>query len=301
MIREGAPVEPVLPVVGGPDEAAVGLGEVLRRWVLAPVQRAVHPLPLLHPVARRRPSALEPEPQVGPELQLDGAALGTGNALVVTGAHVFPARGLAPVIERRVAIEHDLDLAVDAAHSPQQHVIGVVIGRGAPMGLRALLLVVPSTDQQNVTDDDPATARPPARLEHHRARQVASRRRDLDPERAEAKRAGVTVEHRAEHARRVDPRQAHPLDVAARSDERDRLAIGQKPVVSDRGKRAPAQRHVGDDLTDRCTRLRDRSGRAVTVSSLHRREYVLFAHVFLAMGGDLPGAPRRRPAGSGCR
>ncbi len=288
VIREAAPIEPVLPVVGGPDEPAVGLREVLRRRVRAPGQRAVDLLALLHPVPRRRPSALEPEPQVGPELQFDGAALGTGNALVVARAQVFPVRGLAAVVEGRIADERHLDLAIDAAHRPQQHVIGVVVGRRPPVCVRALVLVMPAAYQQHVADDDPAATRPPARLEDHRARQVASRGGDVDPKRAEAKGAGVTVEHGAEHARRVDPWQAHPLDVAARSDERHGLAIGEKRVVGDRRERASAQRHVGDERADRCTRCRDRSGRGVTVSSLHRQEYVLFSREFVVMGGDLP-------------
>ena len=42
--------------------------------------------------------------------------------------------------------------------------------------LRALVLVVPRPDQQHVAHDDPAARRAPARLEHHRAGQVAARR-----------------------------------------------------------------------------------------------------------------------------
>ena len=69
------------------------------------------------------------------------------------------------------------------------------------MRVRALVLVVPGADQQHVAHDDPAAARAPARLEHHRARQVAAVGRHLDVGRAEAEQAGVAVEDRAEHAR----------------------------------------------------------------------------------------------------
>ena len=65
--------------------------------------------------------------------------------------------------------------------------------------------------------------------------QVLARGRDADALRAEAERARVAVEHRAEHARRVHARQAHPLDRPGRADQRDRLAVRQERVVGDRG------------------------------------------------------------------
>jgi hypothetical protein len=74
--------------------------------------------------------------------------------------------------------------------------------------MRALVLVVPGTDQKDVANDDPAAARAPARLEDVRTRQVAACGRDVDVSGGEAEAAGVTVEDRAEHARRVEARQA---------------------------------------------------------------------------------------------
>ena len=60
--------------------------------------------------------------------------------------------------------------------------------------------------------------------------------------------AGVAVEHRAEDARRVEARQAHPLDVAARRDQRADLAVRQERVVGDRRERAAAEGDVADDV-----------------------------------------------------
>ena len=251
VIGEAPAVKPVLPMMGGPHEPAVGLLEVLRGRVLAPGQRAVDLLALLHPVASRRPRPLEPEAQVGRQPELDVRALGRGHALVVAAVAVLPVGRLAPVVEHRLAVEHHLDLAVDAADRPQQDVIGVVVGGGAPVRVRALVLVVPvPISSTSRTMIQPATGAP-ARLEHHRARQVPARGRDGDAGGAEPERARVAVEHRAEHARRVDAGQAQPFDVAARRDQRDRLAVGQKAVVGDRRKRAAAERNVGRQMTHR--------------------------------------------------
>ena len=176
-----APVEPVLPVVGGPDQPVVGLVLVLRRRVLGPRQRAVDDLALLHHVARGRARALEPESQVGRQLQVDAAVGVRRGALVIAVPGVAPLCRLAAVVELRLAVEQQLDLAVDAADHPQQHVVGVVVGRRATVRVRAVAAVVPVADQQHVADDDPALAGAPARLQHHRPRQVLARRRTLIP------------------------------------------------------------------------------------------------------------------------
>ncbi len=107
------------------------------------------------------------------------------------------------------------------------------------MGARPLVLVVPRADQQHVADHDPAAAGAPARLEHHRARQVAAVGGHLDVGRAEPEPARVAVEHRAEHARRVEPRQAQPLDVAARRDER----AWSRSRTGSRSRRSAGTRH----------------------------------------------------------
>ena len=239
MVGELAAVEPVLPVVRGPDELPVGLLERARRRVLAPRERAEHLLALLHQVPRRDARALDAEVEVAGQSQLDVAAL--DDRLVVGLAAVLPAPARAAVVERRLADHRELHLAVDAADRAQQDVVGVVVGRRAAVGLRAVVAVVPRPDQQEVADDDPAAAGAPARLQDHRAGQVAACGRDVHAGGPEPEHAGVAVEDRPEDARRVHARQAHPLHAAARRHERRRLAVRQEAVVGDRREGTPRE------------------------------------------------------------
>src|SRR5205814_861565 len=55
----------------------------------------------------------------------------------------------------------------------------------------------------------------------------------------------VTVEERAEDARRVHPGHAQPLDVAAGSDERGRLAVREEGVLGDGGVGGLAEQRTG--------------------------------------------------------
>ena len=135
----------------------------------------------------------------------------------------------------------DLDLPVDAAHGAQQDVVGVVVRGRAAVGAGAVALVVPRADQEHVADDDPAPARAPARLQHHRARQVAASRRHAHAGRREPEAPRVAVEHRPEDARRVHARQAQPLHAPARGHESGRLAVRQEAVVGDGRERAARQ------------------------------------------------------------
>ena len=204
-------------------------------------ERAERRLALLEHVPRGRARALDAEVQVRRHAQLDVDARRLDDGLVVVVAGVLPAAAHAPVVEHRLADQRELHLAVDAAHGAQQDVVGVVVGRRAAVGVRAVVLVVPRADQQRVADDDPAAARAPAGLQHHRAGQVAARGRHLHAGGAEPEDARVAVQQRAEDARRVHPRQAHPLHVAARRDERGRLAVRQEAVVGDRGERTACE------------------------------------------------------------
>ena len=255
VVGEVAAGEPVLPVVRRPHEPPVGLVVGLRRRVLAPGERDVQRLALLHQVPRGGARALDAEVEVGRELQLDVAVGGAARRLVVAVARVLPAAALEPVVERRLAAHRDLHLADGAADGPQQHVVGVVVGGRAAVRVRAVPLVVPGADQQHVAHDDPAARRVPARLQHERPGQVAAVGGHLDARRAEPERARAAVQDRAEHARRVHPRQAQPLDVPARRDERGRLAVGQEAVGVDRRERAATvvagvqRRHVAGEST----------------------------------------------------
>ncbi len=248
MVGELPAVEPVLPVVRGPREPLVGVLVVARRVVLAPGQRAEDLLALLHHVACGRARALEAEVEVGDQPQVEVAVGDAG--LVVALLPVAPAAALAPVVEGRLAVERHLHLAVDAANGAQQHVVGVVVGRRAAVRVRAVVVVVPRTDQQDVAHDQPAAGRVPTRLEHHRAGQVAASGRDANVRRADAEQAGVAVEDRPEDARRVHARQTHPLDVAAGGDQGRRLAVGQEAIVGNRGEGTALAVLGGGELSD---------------------------------------------------
>ena len=189
--------------------------------------------------------------------------LGGGDRLAVAGPRVLPRDALAPVVHARLALHVHLDAAVDAAHRAQQDVVGVVVGRRAPVRVRALVVVVPRPDEQHVADDDPARARAPRRLEDHRPRQVALAGGHRGVDRGEPEGPGVAVEHRAEDRRAVEARQAQPLDVAARRHERADLAVGEERVVRDRREGASAQWDVADDVAHGGRTVLARRGRGL--------------------------------------
>jgi hypothetical protein len=130
-----AVVEPVLPVVRGPDEPPVGLVVVAGRVVLAPGQRAEAHVALLHQRPRGHPRALDAEVHVRDQAQLHVGAVRCRGGLVVGLARVGPLRARAPVVEDRIAVELDLNLAVDAPDRAQEDVVGVVVGGRAPVGV----------------------------------------------------------------------------------------------------------------------------------------------------------------------
>src|SRR5205814_8052979 len=81
VVGELAAVEPVLPVVGGPDEPLVGLVERSRRAPRAPGQRAEELLALLHHVPGGRARALDAEVEVADQRELEVDALGAAERL----------------------------------------------------------------------------------------------------------------------------------------------------------------------------------------------------------------------------
>ena len=92
------------------------------------------------------------------------AALGRRARLVVAGARVLPVSSLRPVVELRRALEVQVDQALDAIRDADHAVLGLVVGRGAPVARLALVLVMPRPDRQEVVDDQPARARHPRGL-----------------------------------------------------------------------------------------------------------------------------------------
>ncbi len=134
------------------------------------------------------------------------------------------------------------------------------------MRVGAVVLVVPLADQQHVAHDDPPAARTPAGLDHHGAGEVAPRRGDVHVGRADPEQARVAVEQRAEHARRVHPRQAHPFHVAARSDQRAGLGVREEAVLGDRREGASHRQSWADVLPHRSDSSPAAGGSSSTVS-----------------------------------
>ena len=234
VVRERSVLEPLLPEATGAGQPRGRLLVVCRQRMAGPAERDERPLAFAQRRSRPRPRTFEAESQIGHEAQPQVDPLRGGHRLVVPRAGIGPVGGQAAVVERRLALELDLGRALHALDQPQQHVIRVVVGRRAPVAVRALVLVVPRPDAQRVAHDHPPHAGLPAGLEHHRPRDVAPARGDAHIGGTDPKGACVSVQDRPEHARRVHPRQAHPLDVAARRDERRRFAVGQERIVPDR-------------------------------------------------------------------
>ena len=226
----------MLPVVCGPDLAPIRIGEVLRRNRAAPGQREKSDVALLEQGAGTSLAALESDPKVAGQRQLDVTPLGSGNSLVVALAGVLPPDMAAAVFHHRLAVHDRLDFAGSAADGPQQNVLGLVIVRCSAVGPRAVGLVVPRPDQQTVADDDPTGGCAPACFQDHRARQVANVgwHRHVDGRNPE--RTGSSTQDAAEDARRIEPRNAHPLHGAVRRDQCQYFAVTDEPVLTDRSR-----------------------------------------------------------------
>jgi hypothetical protein len=153
--------------------------------------------------------------------------------LVVAGIGVLPFRALAGVIEDRLAVHLQVDVAVDALDRAQQDMRGVVIGRRSTVGLAALIGVVPGRHDQRVPHDEPAGWGLPGRLQHQGAGQVPPGGRHRDAEWTDPERAARAIQQRGEDARRIGTRHTHPLDGAGRRDQAIRLAVGEERVFTD--------------------------------------------------------------------
>ncbi len=137
------------------------------------------------------------------------------------------------IVEHRLAQDLDLHLALDALDHPHQQVVRVVVGR-RPRVARAVLVVVPFADRERVDDAQPALRRHPRRLYDVRAGDVAQASRHVQPVRPHSPAAGAAVEQRPEDRRRVEVRQAHPLDRAVVGEQRAGVAVRQEAVGGDR-------------------------------------------------------------------
>ena len=243
VVGEAPAGQPVLPVVRGPDQPAVGL-VVRQRWLGAtPRQGDVADVALLEQGSRGGLPAFEAEEQVGGESESEVGVLGRRRALVTVVAGVLPMHGRPAVVQDRLALHDGLDLARDAANGAQQDVFRLVVVRSAAIGDRAVPGVVPRPDDQHVAHDDPAGVTAPAGLQDHRSGQVATLGRYADIERCQAEVSGApATEDRAEDAGGVEPRQAHPGDCSVGCQQRRHLAIAEEAVVADRHRRHPVGR-----------------------------------------------------------
>jgi len=208
VVWELAAREPVAPVVSGVGHQPERVVEALRSPVLRPRQRDVRGVVLAERRAGGGARALEADAQVGVELERDRRAVRVGDGLVVGGAGVAPLGALQPVLEDGLALEAELDQPLRAACCADEHVVGLPVRRRPPLPVGTLL-----------------HAGLPRGLEDHAPGQVAAGGRDLDVGRPEPEAAGVAVEDRGEHARRVELRQAQPLHVPAGRHQRGHLAV----------------------------------------------------------------------------
>jgi len=244
MVREAAAGEPVAPVMERGLEPLLGVGAVLGAVQAVPPPERDEPLLAFgQRVPGPRPVALDPDPQVGNQAQ-DGLPVARLGSRPILLDHL-PPRRRAPVVEHRLAHGLDLNRALDALDVPHQHVIGIVVGRRPRVRRLVGVGVVPGPDRQPIMDDDPARRGHPCGLENHRARHAAHRQRHDRPVRANAERACPPVQQRPEHARRVEPGHAHPLDAAVGGDQRAGVAVPQETVVRDRReRRSAAERQI---------------------------------------------------------
>lgn len=147
-------------------------------------------------------------------------------------------------IEGRLALDHEVHGAAQAADRPQQDVLGEMIGGHSPVGARPASFTAPGPDEQHVSLHRPPGCCAPCRLEHHRPGQVSPARRHRHVCRSHPEQPAVAIQDRGKDAGRIHPRHAQPLDIAARGDERARLAVRDEAIVGYRRKGAPADGRV---------------------------------------------------------
>ena len=233
VVREAGPPEPPTPEPRRRREPGVGLVDVLRRrQLLGPRERAVDLVALLDHVPGPHPVTLDADRHVG--LEPDRLTCPARIGRVAVLADQRPLRRHAAVVEDGLADQLDLDPAVEAQDRAHQHVVAVVVGRRPGVG-RDRVLTAPRPHGEGVAHEDPPGRRLPGRQQGVGPRLVPHVRRVVDAERPEPERAGSTVEQRAEHARRVEARNAQPVDRPVGGDERTGVAVGQERVVRDRG------------------------------------------------------------------
>ena len=264
MIGEVTDVDPLPPTFAGRPHLVGRLVVGLRRRILRKAQRDEDVVALFQPGPRPRLAALQPDAQVGRQPQRRmrvPIVVGPCDGLAVGARRILPAGVVPVVVERRLAVQHQLDGAADTTHGAQQDVLGLPVHRGAPMGARPPLDVVPRAHHQRVTHDQPAGVGLPGGFQDQAARQVTPGGGHRDAVGAQPEVPGAAVQDRAEHAGRIGSWHAQPLHRSTGGDQAGVLAVGEESVVGDRRERVPqTARHVGHRCG--CVELH---GRAVLV------------------------------------
>ena len=242
MIGDPRPRQPAAPEARCRREQRVDFLDVGRhRRALVPGQRAVELLPGVQHVPGPSVIGLDPEQHVG--LQADRLT-GSGRIGTVTVFRQRPLPRCAAVIEPRLAHELDFDAALDAPDGPHEHVLGVLVGRRP--GVRGdRILAAARTHHQRVANDRPPAWSLPRSYQRVGPWLIGPAAWNVDPERAEPERAGAPVKQRSEHARRVKPRHAQPIDRAIRCDQRSRMTVRHERIVGDRGERRRSRCALG--------------------------------------------------------
>ena len=222
---------------------AVGFVGVVRHGqALGPRERAEGAL--ARPQDVPAPSAVALDSQLEARSEPDRAPVAARVCGVVVAVDERPLRRDAPVVEDRLADQLELDLALEALDGPHEQVLGVVVRR-RPRVRRDLVHVVGRAHRQRIAHDDPPGRCLPRGHEDVRSRLVDALRRVVDPVRTEPEGTALAVEQAPEHARRVERRDAEPVDRAVGRHERAGMAVGQEGVVGDRRERRRGSRALG--------------------------------------------------------
>ena len=137
MIGKAAAADPLVPVRPRLRKPRFGVIIGRRRRAVAPSEGAERLLAGAQAGLGARPAALEPEPQIGAQPQRRLNPLRLADGVAVTVAYVPPASIAAAVVERRLAVELEIDEAVEAAEGAQQDVLGDAVARCADVPMRA--------------------------------------------------------------------------------------------------------------------------------------------------------------------
>ena len=235
MVGDPRPVEPVPPErhrrLDAPERV---IDVVRRRQSFGPRERTEDAI--TH--AERAPGADPPGFDTERHVRVEAECLRRPGCIgrVCGSVEQGPAGRNVAVLEHRLTDEVDLHLAVDALRRADEDVLGVVVRRGSSVRCDGIGPAGRS-DGQGVPHDHPTRWRLPRGPEHVGPGFVHPLRRHVDAVRTESERTRLAVEQAAEHARRIEPRHAQPVDATIGSHQRSGVAVGQEPVVGDRRER----------------------------------------------------------------